>query len=306
MKGRWLVPRFLASLALGVAFVTVDHNTSVLGSARAWLGGHVVGPIAAVAHLPAHLRDGASDFLKTRDRLIEEKDDLSARLLRDQGEMRRNAQISAENNHLRNLLGLDLVARRDALVAEVINTASIPFVERVQLDKGRFDGIRNGQGVFDPDGVVGQVTRTDARTSVVTLLTDPRIWVSARILRNGQLAVVQGDPAGSRRLKVHFVPADADLQAGDVLVTAGDGGVFPSGLPVGRIELVRKQTGHAFLEASARPTGRITQHRALLVYKEAPIQVPNQATFSRETPGGRGGPGRNLLRSLFPGQGEAR
>lgn len=295
MRPGWLLPRFLASLALGAAFVAVDHNTQVLGEARARLAAYVVAPISMVAQLPTTVADAGNDYLKTRERLIGEKHDLSERLVLIEGDLKRNAQISAENARLRALLGLEQVARRSATVAEVINTSSIPFVDRVQLDKGRFDGVRNGQGVFDTEGVVGQVTRTDARTSVVTLLTDPRIWVSARVLRTGQLAVVQGDPADSRRLKVHFVPADADLRAGDLLVTAGDGGVFPPGLPVGEIGLVRKQTGHAFLEASAAPTGRISQHRLLLVYKETPIQVPNQATFSAP----REGRGNGLLRSLL-------
>jgi len=299
MKGIPVTGRFLLTFALGVAGVYVDHTTQVLGDVRAILSSNVVEPIGALASLPSQLADATSDFVKTRETLIGEKKDLVEKLLRTESELKRNAQLHSENERLRQLLDLRAQGRADAEVAEVINTSSLPFVDRVQLDKGSYDGLRVGEGVFEEDGVIGQVTRTDARTSVVTLLTDPRIWISTRVRRNGLLAVVRGDPSGSRMLRVHFVPADADLTVGDVLVTTGDGEVFPSGLPVARIIDVRQQTGQAFLEATARPTGTVSQHRLLMVYKKTPGIVPDLAAYERESdpPAAR----RNPIRAIFGG-----
>jgi rod shape-determining protein MreC len=292
--------RFVLVLAIGIGCVAVDHNTRVLGTVRAMLSARVVVPIVAFAQLPSQLADATSDFVKSRDQLIGEKKGLVEQLLRLESELQRNTQLTSENRKLRRLLDLQATARADAQVAEVINTSSLPFVDRVQLDKGRGDGVRNGEGVFDREGVVGQVTRTDAHTSVITLLTDPRIWMSTRVGRNGLLAVVQGDPSGSRLLKVHYVPADADLQVGDLLRTTGDGKVFPPGLPVARIVDVRKKTGQAFLEATARPTGSVSQHRLLMVYKSTPVVAPNLASF--EAPGGKEEGRSNPIRALLGGQ----
>ncbi len=298
MKNIPVTLRFLASIGLGIGCVAADYNTRVLGDVREFLSGAVVSPIAAIARLPSQLADTTSDFIKSRDQLIVEKNQLAQELLKIESELHRNGQLNLENRRLRGLLKLRQEAHPDGEVAEVINTSSLPFVDRVQLDKGSYDGVRNGEGVFDREGVIGQVTRTDAHTSVVTLLTDPRIWISTRVMRNGLLAVVQGDPAGSRLLKVHFVPGDGDLQVGDLLVTAGDGDVFPSGLPVAQITDVSKRTGRAFLEATAKPTGKVSQHRLLMVYKSSPLEAPNLASFGSE-PDRRKQSRQNPITSLF-------
>jgi rod shape-determining protein MreC len=84
--------------------------------------------------------------------------------------------------------------------------------------------------------VIGRITASGAQASRVLLLTDLNSRVPVRVEGTRQRAVLAGDNTDRPRLA--FLPATAKLHPGDRLVTSGDGGLFPAGLPVGVVETV--------------------------------------------------------------------
>jgi rod shape-determining protein MreC len=262
---RGLVIRFAIAFAAACGLIAADVYRGAFDGARRQLS-LVIAPLRGASRLPILAIDVVGDFFSSRAALIDERDALAARLLKAEGRLVRADFLAGENRRLRELLNARAAMDDGAEVAEVVNTASLPFAERVLLDKGARDGLAAGQGVFDLAGVVGQITRADADGSHVTLLSDARMWTATRIARTGLLAIARGSGDGKGLLDLQFLAADADLRVGDALLTDGGGGVFPPGLPVADVISVRRVPGAAFLRAQARPRARFAQNRALLVF----------------------------------------
>ncbi|PZN92901.1 MAG: hypothetical protein DCF31_14425 [Alphaproteobacteria bacterium] len=99
---------------------------------------------------------------------------------------------------------------------------------------GRGDGIGPGLPVIGADGLIGRTVEAGNHAARVLLLTDPASRIPVTVVRTGQAALVVGTNRPSLELRDRG-GADVPLQAGDRLVTSGDGGVFPPGIPVGII-----------------------------------------------------------------------
>ena len=275
--------KFTLAVLLAWGLVYVDNR---LGSAteqlRTTISSWLVKPMRIAAHAPGMMWQTTSTYFQTRAELELRSRDLEEELLRVQAERQRLDYIERENDRLRVLL--DARARRapESVAAEVVNTSSLPFINRIVLSKGRRQGVQENQGVFNEQGVIGQLTRVDADSSQALLLTDKRFWIATRVRRNGLLVLLQGD--GGRRLRARFLPADADIRTDDVLVTAGGDGPFPSGLPVARVAAVWRPAGEAFMQARAVPQASVRQDSALLVNAQP------QADPSGQQPPPAGGP----------------
>ena len=272
--------RFLLTAIASLGLIFADIRYAAFDDVRQRLS-LAVAPVRLAANLPGQIAEASRNYLRARATLTEERRELEEELLAVKARLSRTNSLAAENRRLRDLLGARESISEKAAVAEVVNTASLPFTDRAILNKGANHGLRAGQGVFDLAGVVGQITRVDADSSHVTLLTDSRMWVAARIVRSGQLALARGGGDGSGLLRLFYIPGNADIRLGDSLVTDG-GGVFPAGLPVAEVTEVRRIPGDAFLSARAKPKARLAQHRALLIFtgEESP---PESSPISRVT-----------------------
>jgi rod shape-determining protein MreC len=165
------------------------------------------------------------------------------------------------------------------LIAEIIATNQDPYRQQLILDKGKRDGVYRGQAVVDAYGILGQVVRVNARSSTALMVTDPDHGVPVEINRTGLQAVALGQ-GSNRGLRLPFLPGNADIKKGDLLVSSSLGGRFPAGYPVGRIEEVRRVSGEHFIEAVATPAARLNQGRqALLVWSQ---QLPIDEAQARE------------------------
>lgn len=185
-------------------------------------------PIATVSDL----NDKFSDIMNVyadNQRLREEND----RLLRWENVAR---QLEAENTSLRDLLRLAPAAPVSYVTARVVSDAAGMFVRSVLVTAGARDGVAKGQAAITGEGLVGRVGEVGDRSARILLLTDLNSEVPVT-LENGQIrAILAGD--NSDQPKLMYVTADAHPQVGDRVVTSGNGGVFPPGLPVGLVSSV--------------------------------------------------------------------
>jgi rod shape-determining protein MreC len=162
------------------------------------------------------------------------------------------------------------VAER-VLVASILNVDLDPFRHRVLLDKGASSGVFKGQAVLDAEGIFGQVSQVHARTAEVILISDAEHAIPVQSNRSGlrSIAVGTGD---SDRLSLPFVTVESDLKAGDLLISTGMGGVFPSGYPVAEVTRVERDPAATFAVVDARPTARLDRDReVLLVWFDLPV-----------------------------------
>ena len=105
-------------------------------------------------------------------------------------------------------------------------------------------------------------------TSEAVLISDADHAVPVSVNRNGlrTIAVGTGD---SRRLRLPYLTNSADIELGDLLVSSGLGGVFPSGYPVGRVLEVERRPGQSFADVIVEPASELDRDReVLLVWSE--------------------------------------
>jgi rod shape-determining protein MreC len=124
--------------------------------------------------------------------------------------------------------------------------------------------VRAGQAVVDRAGVVGQVTRAFPWTSEVTLVTDKEQAVPIQVLRSGVRGVTFGIGYDAT-LELRFMPVNADIQNGDVLVTSGIDGTYPSGLPVATVFNVERNAAYAFARITCTPAAGVNSFAQVLI-----------------------------------------
>lgn len=136
-----------------------------------------------------------------------------------------------ENARLRRLLRLVERGVEPVVVARLIGSDASGQRRYATLEAGSGDGVRAGQPVRGPGGLVGRIAEAGSRVSRVLLVTDGGSSVPVRVVRTGQPALVTGRGDGTVDIRSTQLGAPP-LQRGDLLVTSGTGGVYVAGIPV--------------------------------------------------------------------------
>ncbi|HSS13684.1 MAG TPA: rod shape-determining protein MreC [Rhizomicrobium sp.] len=119
------------------------------------------------------------------------------------------------------------------VLARVIGRASRPFLQTMILDAGRGNQVLPGQAVMDARGMIGRIYLTGQRTSWVILLTDLNSRIPVTIAPRNIQAMMTGDNTATPAL--NMVSRTVTLHAGEQVISSGDGGLLPAGLPVGTV-----------------------------------------------------------------------
>jgi rod shape-determining protein MreC len=278
-------PRPLSRLALffglSIVLLVVDARFRLLTPAREAVSVALY-PLQWLATAPVSMAHRFGDFLKTQRTLQRENRRLQDERLIANAELLRMQELKLENAQLKRLLAIPAGERGPGVLTEVLYHARDPFTARLILDRGELAGVKAGQVVIDPQGVVGQITRLQPLTAEVTLVTEKNHAVPVQVVRNGLRAVVFGAGRG-RPLEVRFMPASADIKEGDTLVTSGIDGVYPAGLPVAVVSKVDRATGLMFTRIECQPAADVDQHRYFLILNESRRLPPKPEVEAAES-----------------------
>lgn len=232
-------------------------------------------PLQQAVLLPVEGAGQAGNYFSQLGSLQRENADLRQRQLAQANLLLRQAHLDEENRRLRALLDMQERIDAPARTAEILYAARDPFARRVVIDRGISHGLETGQAVIDDLGVVGQVTRVFPLTSEVTLLTDKNQAIPVQVARNGLRAVLAG--AGSGAMELKFLPANADVQPGDTLVTSGLDGIYIPGLPVAKVASIDRDNSFAFARIECTPLAGVERHGQVLVLgKRTPPPMPEE------------------------------
>ena len=224
----------------------------------------VVYPVQKLASMPDDFTTWFADFFQGHRQLREKIMKLEAQNLTNSVRMQKMQALESENMRLRELLGSSFRLQERVQVAELLSVDLDPFYQHVIIDKGETFGVYEGQPVLDSLGVMGQVAQVSQFSSRVVLLTDPSHSIPVQIVRNGLRAVVTGRGLGEN-LQMEFLPHNADVRVGDLLVTSGLGGRFPVGYPVGKVISVNFPQGKSFAEITVTPAARLATSREVML-----------------------------------------
>jgi len=190
-----------------------------------------VAPVSGVISAPVSWTGGAVNYVRGYFFAVSENRRLRARV--SELERWRDAAIALKNVNERyeSLLRLRTEPPIPMVTARVVTDARGPFANARLVDVGTAQGVKIGNPALSDRGVVGRVVNVSRSVSRVLLLTDVESRTPVLINRTNARAIMTGDGGPNPRLD--YVRGQNPIQAGDMILTSGDGGVYPRGLPVG-------------------------------------------------------------------------
>jgi len=154
----------------------------------------------------------------------------------------RLSQLAQDNARLRGLLDLGQV-HSGAIQAAVISREVDGWWQQILLNKGTLAGIRVGDVVEGPGGLVGLVGQVSLSTATVTLLTDPASRIGVWVARTRQHGLLSG--VGTSRPVLRFLDKDPQVRPGDVVLTSPASTLVPPNLPVGVVQSIDQRANPA-------------------------------------------------------------
>lgn len=142
--------------------------------------------------------------------------------------------LASEDAQLRALLRLSPESGLSYVTARVIATSGGAYLHNLTVNAGSRSGIARGQAAITGEGLVGRVYEVGAQATRILLITDLNSRIPVIVERSRQRAILAGDNSENPSL-IYLEPA-VPVRNGDRIVTSGEGGVFPPGLPVGVVE----------------------------------------------------------------------
>lgn len=248
---------------VAAALIIIDAQVNALDAIRNGVE-ILLFPVQRVLLWPRDLAVDVGDYFTTLGTLSDENARLREAAVVQAKLAQQATQLQLENDQLRRLAGVrDRVNVPTQMVVALYESRDA-FSRKIVIDRGSKDGMKPGGPVIDEVGVVGQVTRVFPLTSEVTLLTDKEQSLPVQITRNGLRAVAFGgqEPA---TLELRFLPANADIENGDSVVTSGLDGIYPPGMPVATVLKVDRDVKDQFARVVLRPVAGMSRSRLLLV-----------------------------------------
>ncbi len=264
----------LASIAL----LATEHRSPGLNSLRATLS-FFVDPLKYLVAMPTTLVEQATESVSSYRTLKVENERLREEQLAHQARLLKFAALEKENIRLRALLENSFKLGEQVLVAELLSVNTVPYEHIVVVNKGTRFGVHPQQPVLDANGVVGQVFRALPFTSEIMLITDPNHAIPVQVNRNGLLTIAVGS-GQLNRLILPYLPSNADIRPGDLLITSGLGGTFPQGYPVAVVDEFTSQPNKAFASITATPKALLDRNRELMIVwsKSTPVPLISKST----------------------------
>lgn len=260
--------RLLALIIISIVLMSLDYRENHLDGIRRGIGVAVY-PLRLVVDAPVRLWEWFGESTTSRNQLELELGRLRAERLLTNARLQRLTTLEAENARLRALLDARTTVRDEVRVAEIMAVDTNSYEHNRIIDIGSRDGVYDGQAIIDADGVVGQVIRTGIMTAQAILISDADHALPVEVNRNGLSTIAVGTGEFDH-LDLPFLPNNADIRAGDLLVTSGMGGAFPAGYPVAVVDSVTRMPQQPFAVVTAIPAAALDQIREVMLIWAAP------------------------------------
>lgn len=231
---------FLSLIGLTFALMLIGKADTILVERARTAVSDAVTPILRVMAEPAAAISQFVDNIQELSAIRRENSELrevNARLLQWQAVAQK---LENENRQLRGLLGTVTEPEARAVSARVVADSGGAFAQSILITAGSRNGIAKGQAVVTGEGLVGRVTHAGYRSARVLLITDINSRIPVRVGEAGDRAILAGD--NSPRPQLIYLGVKSAVAPGDRVVTSGDAGAFPPGLPVGRVVVTDEAT----------------------------------------------------------------
>ena len=153
--------------------------------------------------------------------------------------------IKNENKELKELIN-DYVSSSDKILAKIIVDHESPFLKSIIINKGSKDNIKIGTNIYDQSYLVGRVIEVNYKTSRVLLLSDLNSNVPVTIAPQNIQAIVTGTGDNHGQIKYIKDGLLKEIVEESIIYTSGTGAIFKSGVPIGTIKIIKKNSSNEF------------------------------------------------------------
>jgi len=235
IEGRALTLRVVLCIVASIALMMTDYRFSYLETVRTYLLS-LVYPIQYIVDLPVKASQWLSMSVASRIQLLEE-----------------NARLQEVGERVQ--------------IAEILAVDLAPSKRKILINRGKSDDVFLDQPVIDAMGVMGQVIRVSAFSSIVMLITDPGHELPVQVVRTGLRTVAKG-MGTVNRLSLLYIPnigLNMSIKVGDLIVTSGFGKKFPKGYPVATVIEVIPDIGKPYAQVQSIPKAALERNREVLL-----------------------------------------
>lgn len=263
-----------ALTVIAVVLCLVSAASSGTGFVHNALG-VIVSPFRAVGGAVSGWVSDIGDYFESLETLQQENAELRKENAELQAQLRQAKEDSEENRRLRTLLNLRQ-QRQDFVFesAAIVGRSSSNWSSTLTLNKGTTDSVAVGDCVVNEEGfLVGVVTDAGLNWSTVTTVLDTGSQLGARVFRTGEATVAEGDLALMNLgfLKLSYLEGESSLMNGDLIVTSGLGGFYPSDLVIGAVKEIRTDATGLTRYAVLTPQVDLAQLRQVFVITDFQI-----------------------------------
>jgi rod shape-determining protein MreC len=253
---------------------TITISLLVTGLLALALGGYL-NPLTRIAFSPfigiqtwlSTRYIAIQDYINTpRDvtRLVQRNAELEGEVARLQAQIIELQQENAEMQVLSALLDFARAhTENQYLTATVIGRDTNPFLHYIIINRGSDHGLRRGMPVVTHQGLVGRIAAVTAGAARVQLITDPGNTVNVLIQPSQAEAVLTGSVTGE--ISLGWIPQEADVQPGNLVLTSGLGGNYPPNILIGQVSAGRQRPFDLFQAAQVQPVADFANLKILLV-----------------------------------------
>ena len=262
-------------MLLSISLLVIERQSARLEGVRSFLS-VIVYPIQSLVSLPLEVTDQTFQFFISYKELKKENVILKKQARLHKTDLLKLKNLEKENIRLRALMNKSYTLGEHVLAAELIGATHYPYEHVVLVDKGTHFGVNKRQPVLDTNGIVGQVIREYPLSAEIMLITDPSHAIAVEVNSNGLRTIAFGNGLYNQ-LTLPFLPNDADIETGDLLISSGLDGTFPRGYPVAIVTTIKK-TGDQFAYILAEPIAQLDKIREVLIVLNKPKSIPLTAT----------------------------
>ena len=219
-----------------------------------------------------HLWSSYIDLRHTR----QQNQELQAEIVRLREEQASFAEDAAQGRRLQALLGFKEQYITKTVAAQVIGTSGSDRSHTLLIDKGSADGLKSGQPVITPDGVVGKLRDVFPHTAQLLLLSDTTSGAGVLLESTRMRAILRGNANG--QIQINNLTEDDRIKPGEKVLTSGGDQIFPRGLAVGVIESIAPDPQHQpYTAITVKPMANLARLEEVLVVTEMDSNLSTDA-----------------------------
>ncbi len=237
---RQLAKKFALVLLVLSAFILmlINKTDTILIEKTSSVATDILSPMIDVFVVPAKAVAGIYDYFKELKQVREDNKKLREENRYLMGNLDRAKALEIENRLLANMLNYTPPPEAKFVTARVIAEEGDAFSHSLIAYTGHINKVKKGQVALSDKGVVGRIDKVGEMYSKIILITDINSKIPVMVERTRVRGILSGD--NTPYPKMIFIPLEAELSVGDRIVTSGVAGVFPAGLPIGRISSIEK------------------------------------------------------------------